>query len=33
MKAMHDDHAKAQSGAMDNDHDADDMPSTTPPKK
>jgi Ca2+-binding EF-hand superfamily protein len=33
MKTMHDDHAKTRSGAMDNDHDADDMPASTPPKK
>ena len=34
MKAMHGEHAKMH-GAMDhdNDHDADDMPAATPPKK
>jgi hypothetical protein len=33
MKAMHAEHPKMHSGAMDNDHDADDMPASTPPKK
>ena len=33
MKTMHDDKMKMHSGTMDNDHDADDMPASAPPKK